>query len=168
MTDFIEENVATGRFTRDATPPANLGNRVTHDPFSSLPYDIMHEILLQLSAPSIIALCNASFAVSSTIAPIQSFWKRAVETSMPWFWEAHDFIMEGKIADDTDFKRVFLWLESSTRPAINMEPGPFMCIANRRRIWYVCWQLEAKYRERIAAKARDQAADKTRLSLAQG
>lgn len=71
----------------------------------------------------------------------------------------HVLIRHGTVDDETtDYKGLFLWLEKYTKPRKGLE-GPFMGIANRRRIWGVCEQYAALYAPRVAAKARMHVAD---------
>lgn len=60
---------------------------------------------------------------------------------MPWFWEISNLISDQNFLD---YKGVFVWLEKVTRPRKGVK-GPWMGVANRRRIWKVCGLLEEDY-----------------------
>lgn len=62
---------------------------------------------------------------------------------MPWFWELHKLVEEDNVPD-LDYKNLYLWLNKATMPVYGMR-GPFLGIANRRRIWCACAQLAEKY-----------------------
>jgi hypothetical protein len=72
---------------------------------------------------------------------------------LPWLWELEPNL----ILDIIDAKGLYLWLDKVTTPRFGME-GPFMGIANRRRIWRVCEEVKKVYMERVSqdAKLNDQ------------
>ncbi|KAF2136701.1 uncharacterized protein K452DRAFT_312984 [Aplosporella prunicola CBS 121167] len=129
--------------------PLDLGGSVMRDPFMELPYDILYEITRHLPSHSVIALSSASWPAFCAFRENDGFWKRALVSSMPWFWELHDWVRESAA---TDFRGLFLWLEKVTTPKIDMQ-GPFLGVANRRRIWGVCERLAARYLPRVVAVA---------------
>ncbi|OAX84000.1 hypothetical protein ACJ72_01635 [Emergomyces africanus] len=118
-----------------------LADRVRWDPFSILPYDILHSILRFLPGDSIRALMAASWPVyNATRHP--GLWKQLMYWGMPWFWELHQLVEQQ--SNDLDYKKLYLWLDKVTAPAYGMS-GPFLGIANRRRIWSACSQLAEPY-----------------------
>lgn len=67
---------------------------------------------------------------------------------LPWFWELEPLVSPSFVLDTTDAKGLYLWLEKATRPTFGTS-GPFMSIANRRRIWCVCEEIKKLYVERV-------------------
>lgn len=50
--------------------------------------------------------------------------------------------------DHMDYKGLFLFLDAATQPRKGIT-GPWMALANRRRIWGVCGQLVDAYMEAL-------------------
>ncbi|KKY13208.1 putative f-box domain protein [Diplodia seriata] len=159
FTTLLRNTVSTDDFalptppgTTDPATSASLSARVRRDPFAGLPYDITHQILLLLPAEAVPRLATASYPVHAAVrssARNPGFWRQALRRCMPWFWELHVLMRHGTVdPEETDFKGLFLWLEACTRPRRGLE-GPFMGVANRRRVWGVCEQYDALYVRRI-------------------
>ncbi|EKG10186.1 F-box domain-containing protein [Macrophomina phaseolina MS6] len=145
FTILLRNTVSTDDFALPAPAefPPDIASRIRSDIFKKLPYDITHQIMLMLPSETAVALCNASFSVHSSFGSSnRTFWRAAI----------HHY------DETTDYKGLFLWLEKYTKPRKGLE-GPFMGIANRRRIWGVCEQYAALYAPRVAAKARMHVAD---------
>lgn len=70
---------------------------------------------------------------------------------MPWFWELEG-IFDEQLSDEIDFKAMYLWLDKLTAPTFAKQ-GPFMGIANRRRIWNVCEQIKEHYLKKLDESA---------------
>ncbi|KAK0637839.1 hypothetical protein DIS24_g10413 [Lasiodiplodia hormozganensis] len=144
--------------TAAAATSASLSSRVRDDPFTLLPYDITHQIALLLPAESVLALARASYPVHAAIRDGRAnpgFWRQALRRCMPWFTELHTLMRHGTVDEEsTDYKGLFLWLEMSTRPRRGLA-GPFMGVANRRRVWGVCEQYDALYQPRVKAKEKE-------------
>lgn len=88
---------------------------------------------------------RASYHVHTATAEPQ-FWIRMIRTHLaPWFWEIDDLVTERDFIPALDYKSLFLWLDKVTTPKYGLE-GPFMGVANRRRIWGVCGQLAPAYK----------------------
>ncbi|WEW58298.1 hypothetical protein PRK78_003766 [Emydomyces testavorans] len=128
----------------------DLGRKVVRDPFDKLPYELLHSILIYLPGQSILALRRASWVMHNATRE-NLFWKMLVRRSMPWFWELHT-VIEAHQLEDIDYRRLYLWAETMTRPVFGMK-GPFMGIANRRRIWAACEQIAAVYFKKIQQNA---------------
>ena len=78
-----------------------------------------------------------------TITREPQYWAGMIQYHLaPWFWELGDLVAEQNFVD---YKGLFLWLEAVTRPRKGVS-GPWMGLANRRRIWGVCGQLADAYR----------------------
>ncbi|KAJ7167345.1 hypothetical protein C8R43DRAFT_171946 [Mycena crocata] len=153
---FFRKTVFTVRFA--LPPPIVIDSRVRHDPFASLPYDVAHALLLLLPSHTVLALCTASYPIHSFFNPSnRPFWRAALRACMLWFWELHEHLRDGTVnPQTTDYKGLFLWAEKRTKPRTELR-GPFMAIANRRRIWDVCVQLADDYAPRVAVKAKERA-----------
>ncbi|KAL0262037.1 hypothetical protein SLS55_003472 [Diplodia seriata] len=167
FTTLLRNTVSTDDFalptppgTTDPATSASLSARVRRDPFARLPYDITHQILLLLPAEAVPRLATASYPVHAAVrssARNPGFWRQALRRCMPWFWELHVLMRHGTVdPEETDFKGLFLWLEACTRPRRGLE-GPFMGVANRRRVWGVCEQYDALYVRRVREKERESA-----------
>jgi hypothetical protein len=125
----------------------DLAHKVRNDPFTKLPYVILSLIVPHLSSSDFLSLTRASYHVLSA-THYNGFWTLFIhQRILPWFWELQsDF---GKLFPSTfNFKRVYLWLDSVTKHEFGMR-GPFMGIANRRRIWNACQGLVPLYQDRV-------------------
>ncbi|OJD31475.1 f-box domain protein [Diplodia corticola] len=66
--------------------------------------------------------------------------------------ELHNVMQDPQLmTEDVDYRKLFLWLDHATTPKHWMD-GPFLAVANRRRIWGVCEQLADTYHARLARK----------------
>lgn len=114
-----------------------------HDRLSRLPSEILFDILLLLPIESIIVSVQSSRTLY--FASLQNtLWKRLIHRDMLWFWEAHNVIACSDV--EIDFRKFYYFLESQTRFHF-AKRGPFMQIANRRRIWSACNELATTYLE---------------------
>ncbi|KAK2811612.1 hypothetical protein FQN50_001954 [Emmonsiellopsis sp. PD_5] len=120
----------------------DLNAKVRRDPLGKLPYDILWLLLSYLPGESVRSLILASWVVySATRHP--KFWKQLIHWDMPWFWELHEVVGDPRMSG-LDYKSLYLWLDRETAPRYGMR-GPFMAVANRRRIWSACEQLAKGY-----------------------
>ncbi|KAL1632887.1 hypothetical protein SLS58_011280 [Diplodia intermedia] len=142
------------------SPRPDLAARIAHDPFAEIPYDILYKILCLLPLDSLMSLANASWPVHVNLLSNHGFWKQLIRRSMPWFFELHELMEDSRLVEDCDYRKLFLWLEQETRPRGWMD-GPFLAVANRRRIWAVCEQLAERYHERLARRAPADCPDQT-------
>ncbi|KAF7326365.1 putative f-box domain protein [Mycena venus] len=154
FTEFLRNAVSTTEFT--LPPPSMITSRVQHDPFATIPYDVAHALLLLLPLDTVIALCAASYPIHAFFGPSnRAFWRAALFACMPWFWELHELVRDSTLnPKTTDYKGLFLWADKHTMPREGLH-GPFMGVANRRRIWGVCLQLAEEYNPRAAVKTRE-------------
>lgn len=107
------------------------------DVFSRLPYDVLDRILLYLPGDSIIALLHVSSSFN-TATRHNSFWKKLILRSMPWFWELNYQPLSSRPGrSKVDFKRLYLWLNRELSVSYGLQ-GPMRCLANRMRIWNTC------------------------------
>jgi hypothetical protein len=125
----------------------NVRNKVRNDPLSVLSYDVLLRIFEHVDTKDMLSLMKASYHVnSSTRDP--AFWKYMMRIRiLPWFYELRSFTQTA-ISDALDYKSLFLWIETLTRPEFGNQ-GPLMNIANRRRIWRACQRFVPLYKERI-------------------
>lgn len=127
----------------------DLSPKVHNDPFTTLPYDIIVMVTPYLSVQDIFSLLQASLPINKlTNSP--NFWQWMIRVHiLTWFPEIEDlFTSSEALGNDPDFKRVFLWLFSVTKPEFGMK-GPFIGIANRRRIWNAIQPLALLYLDKI-------------------
>lgn len=106
----------------------------------------------------------ASWHVSSSTRDA-AFWKRFLNKRITsWLWEL-DTILDGSLGlDKPNFKCLFVWLEKLTRPEFGMS-GPFMGLANRRRIWDACQVIAPVYRARTKSEERGEATDEEATAI---
>ncbi|KAF4460227.1 F-box domain [Fusarium albosuccineum] len=126
---------------------SNLTSQVKRDPFTKLPYDLLDRTLSQLPASDLVSLTNASWTVHSALQD-EGFWRRRIKHDMVWFSELHPLLDESDFLRGRSRKKIYLWLDKMTYPRVHMS-GPFMSIANRRRVWGVCEQLAERYLPRL-------------------
>jgi hypothetical protein len=145
--DVIQSLLPDKLFLKNAEP-LSLECEAQNNPLRVLPYDVLYEIFTHLTlkdAKSFIASSQYIY-ISTRHGP---FWKQMLRLHVfPWFWEASAILSNGTYSEDLDDKSLFLWLEATTRPNFGID-GPFMGIANRRRIWNTCKQLAPQYTEKI-------------------
>ncbi|KAJ7280411.1 hypothetical protein C8J57DRAFT_1712361 [Mycena rebaudengoi] len=157
FTAFLRIKFSTDDFT--LPPPIVIESPVRHDPFTTLPYDVAHAILLLLPSHSVLAICKASYPVHAFFrASNRPFWRAALHSCIRWFWELHGLMQDDGPLDkqQTDYMGVFLWLDKMSTPRRGLG-GPFLEAANRRRIWMVCDQLADHYVPAVRMKATERA-----------
>ncbi|KAJ3754810.1 hypothetical protein EV361DRAFT_951610 [Lentinula raphanica] len=116
--------------------------RSLHDPLSSLPPEILIEILVILPTESLKALMTASLAARQ-IQLTPSFWKRRVEIQMPWSWEVIARAGAAEEGKSYDWKQIHNDLYTLSKADVgDLRSFGF---ANRRRIYNVCQQLLPVY-----------------------
>ena len=124
----------------------DLRPKVNNDPFRKLPYDIVHAILgFVWDNDSILSLCQASWLVCCTLRDDESFWRGRIRRSLACLFELDHLIAnDHELLRGKSFKGLLLALDSLTRPKRHIR-GPFMGLANRRRVWGVCEQIADLY-----------------------
>lgn len=90
---------------------------------------------------------KASWAAFCTTCD-NSFWKWFIKHEMPWLTELHVLLDNPHPGPEPSYRALYLWLDKCTAPRYGMD-GPFMGLANRRRIWNVCEQLAPRYFRRL-------------------
>jgi hypothetical protein len=127
----------------------DITHKVRNDPLAVLPYDILYDIFDHLSTQDTTSLMSASWHVLISTRNTD-FWRHLLRYRiLPWFWELDSLVTNSTLPSDFNYKQLYLWLDGVTTPEFSMT-GPFMGIANRRRIWAVCDQLSLLYKERVS------------------
>ena len=141
------------RFLAGKNSSLNLDHKVLNDPLRALPYDVIHLILGELSLEDVRSLMQSSWYIYASTRS-NAFWKQRLATSvLPWLWEASFLLEDESLSEALNWKDVFLWLNSVTKPQFGMD-GLFMGVANRRRIWNACQPLVDQYLERVYPEQR--------------
>ncbi|KAB2571608.1 hypothetical protein DBV05_g9723 [Lasiodiplodia theobromae] len=127
--------------------PLDLEARVRHDPFANIPYDILYNITGLLPNDSVLNLNKASWFVHTCLLNNNAFWKQRLREHTPWFHKLRSLIDDAITpTEGCDFRTLFFWLYAQSRPRLWMS-GPFMALANRRRLWGVCEQISDHYHQ---------------------
>ncbi|ORY11166.1 hypothetical protein BCR34DRAFT_333826 [Clohesyomyces aquaticus] len=122
---------------------SELETKVRNDIFSMLPLDILYMLFPYLSSETSINLMNASWHVFKATRR-NGFWKQMIRNHiLPWFWEFDTFIQTEDL-DHIECRGLYVWLEGITRPQFGIR-GPWMGLANRRRILNACEQVKKVY-----------------------
>lgn len=142
--DDLQEELELGSFqiSDEATflGPVNPDN----DPFSKLSNELIREISNLVPYNTLLALRSVSRPFyHDTLS--NTFWKSRIASDMPWLWEL-GYIADIMTATQTDYMKLYGWLELETKPEFGVE-SPFLAIANRRRIWDSCLELARHCRE---------------------
>lgn len=117
------------------------------DVFNRLPPELRHEVFKLLPAGSILALKAASWVMHTTTLP-REFWKHRLRSEMPWLWEIHDLdVFESQ---ELEAKASKLLLDISVKSQYTSKNDDYILgLANRRRIWGVCEQIQCRYLEKL-------------------
>lgn len=122
------------------------------DPFAQFPFELLLMITSTLQPCSLISLMQASPHIRRGLGRNFPYWRRRFETDLPWFYEIHTLLRDLPRPDSRDARelppkslsRFFAWAYHITTPRLGLH-GPFMGVANRRRIWEACDQLVGPY-----------------------
>jgi len=115
------------------------------NPLAALPETVLFTISEFLDNTSLLNLLCASWATFLSLRDNASFWKRRIVTHLPCFFELHECLKEdSQTLQGRDLRRIFLWAEYASKPGSGVAKLMFS-IANRRRIWKVCEQIESLY-----------------------
>jgi len=131
-----------------ATYDHDLGPRVKHDPFTKLPYDLVYKVCCLLPVKALLDLSRASWPVHSVLKNDDKFWKGRMKSLLPWFFELHELLKDPEILRNQSAKALCIWADKVSTAKLGMT-GPFLGLANRRRIWGVCEQLAGLYLPRL-------------------
>jgi hypothetical protein len=123
---------------------AGAADRVTSDIFRNLPYDVICAIAELLPASSLMALSQAPRTLHSVLAGDSPLWRHCLSRELPRFCELIRLVYEPGLRPRLSFKMVIDWAQKVTKPQLDMR-GPFLVVANCRRIWGICGQLARLY-----------------------
>lgn len=143
------QSMLPASFFNGLAPLPALSDKIGHDPWQVVPYDLLLDIFGHVSTDDMLALMNASTHVSATTRNM-AFWKHMLRLRiLPWFWELNTLLNSATLPETFDYKALFVWIDKVTTPKYGME-GPFMSIANRRRTWEACQPLVPMYKHKVA------------------
>ena len=151
----LERNDLVMAFTLDAWEHCNQpisarvqGQQGERDLFSMLPMELLLKVTEALQPMDLLKLIIGSKHVYDITTGIDSngFWLQHFKTMMPWFFELNEFLedaqREGRL--NHSLYHLFVWADKISAPRVGKK-GPFMGVANRRRIWGVCQQISEAY-----------------------
>lgn len=117
------------------------------DVFNRFPPELRHEVFKLLPAGSILALKAASWAMHISPLP-HDFWKQMLKVEVPWLWEIHEIdVFQSQDLEDRTSK---LLLEIQKKSQYTSKNDDYILgLANRRRIWGVCKQIQCRYLEKL-------------------
>ncbi|CVL08557.1 uncharacterized protein FPRN_13187 [Fusarium proliferatum] len=117
------------------------------NPLTLLPETVISGVSEFLDNESLINLFCASLETYSSLRDSGSFWKRRIVTHLPYFLELHEYLKENsQNLENRDFRKIFLWADAASKPRSGVTRLMFP-VANRRRIWKVCEQIEELYNQ---------------------
>ncbi|RSL45479.1 hypothetical protein CEP54_014253 [Fusarium duplospermum] len=146
LTQDILEVIKHEKFA-EAPSNLHLRDKVRWDPFRQLPESLLRDILDLVDNESVFNLCKASWGIFEFIRHIRNFWESRIRKNTPYFEELWDTLeAEQESLREQDPRKILLWAEEASKPRVGMS-GFLMPVANRRRIWGVCEQIERLYDE---------------------
>lgn len=114
-----------------------------HDPFNKLPTEILWNVAGHLPVGPLKSLAAASpFFRRATRG--NAFWKSYFQREMAWAWDVLAAVTAQTEPAKIDYERLCLWLDKISTPQFGAR-GPFLGLANRRRIWSVCQEIANQY-----------------------
>ncbi|KAK4161651.1 hypothetical protein QBC43DRAFT_94864 [Cladorrhinum sp. PSN259] len=124
----------------------DLSEKVQHDPFSQLPWDLIYRISYLLGDSSLLNLASASWHIHCHLRGNNKFWRhRLRKISMPWFDEVFPILSDKELMHrEKDWKAVLCELNKVVLGPEGKK-GALMGIFNRRRIWGICKVLGREY-----------------------
>ena len=147
---LLKRTIATAKPREFLT--ADLGEKVRHDPFRSVPYDIMFKLSNLLDDASLFSLCSASWTAHCYLRGNMKFWRhRMTRISMPWFDEIFPLLRNEKLMRRKDWKSVMAELNALIMGQHGTR-GVLMGIKNRKRIWGQCRVIGREYWKMIEEK----------------
>jgi hypothetical protein len=131
--------------------PSDRLRRANGDDFSRLPLELLFKTCNNLAPQSLYQLALASPTIDALLGD-KGFWKQYLPIHMPWSYELLSILDDDDSKtslENADFKSLVRWVDQESTPRLWIR-GPFISIANRRRIWHVCEQLKTVYSGREA------------------
>lgn len=148
LEERVTDLIAAGFFARPPPTGLDLGHKVKHDPFQTLPYDVILRVGEKIdNVDALLSWIRASwFAHAQLRNAASSFWKQAVISQMSWFYELLPCIRHEELRKGSAMRSLYLWAACGSEPRLWMKRGYFLRLANRRRIWTTpCAVLAARY-----------------------
>ncbi|OBT84658.1 hypothetical protein VE02_07071 [Pseudogymnoascus sp. 03VT05] len=148
LEDRIRGLISAGYFTLPQGAEFDLTNGVRQDPFQRLPFDILIRIGEQCEdSTSLLNWAKASWFANVAFRSTQeNFWATVIRIQMGWFFELLLCLDDDKLCYGSSMRAVFLWAACRSEPRRGIKAGPFLSIANRRRIWTnPCLELADRY-----------------------
>uniref|UniRef100_A0A0C4DI54 F-box domain-containing protein n=1 Tax=Fusarium oxysporum (strain Fo5176) TaxID=660025 RepID=A0A0C4DI54_FUSOF len=143
--DYGDVNEAQGSEFKSEALQFCYGARTGSNPLAALPETIIYAISEFLDNPSLLNLFFASWATFLSLRDSDSFWRKRIVTQLPYFTELHECLRnQSQGLESRDFRKIFLWAETASQPRAGVAKSMFP-VANRRRIWKVCEQIESLY-----------------------
>ncbi|KAL5360408.1 hypothetical protein BJX96DRAFT_71020 [Aspergillus floccosus] len=149
---FLQDKLQHDTFRLPLSDVKIDARHMVADPFSSLPVEVLFNILDMLPACSLLDFRKASATVCRA-TQANGYWKQRMSRVMDWFWELPDILQDHP--SDLNIKAFYLWLDKKTTPEFGMDPK-FMGLGNRRRIWGACQQLRNLYVQRLPPETEGQ------------
>jgi hypothetical protein len=153
----------------------SLATKDTRDPFCKLPVELIQHVAGYMEGHELIALRQVSrFARQATQS--DSFWKRRLLGEQAWLWDTHFSVAywesSGKAASkeqSVNWEKLYIVMEKSTARCFGTK-GAMMALANRRRIWKACKEIEKVYWEKWPEREEFREADRLaeRLPIPEG
>lgn len=152
LEDYIRGMMSAGYFAPSRGAEFDLSDSVRQDPFQRLPFDIFLKIAEHCEDPtSLLNWAKASWFANTAFRNAQEyFWAMVIRNQMGWFFELLSCLDDSKLCRGSSMRDIFLWAACRSEPRLGMKGGPFLCIANRRRIWATpCTKLTELYRSKL-------------------
>lgn len=155
VTNPIEQNPLVKACILDAWEHCDVpisvrdnGHQDGRDLVARLPMELLLNITTALEPKDLRNLIISSKHISNITvgAGNMRFWLQHFETMMPWFFELDEFLSDSRKEGSLNHSlyRLFVWADQITTPRVG-KTGPFMGVANRRRIWGACQQISTRY-----------------------
>ncbi|KAJ3550070.1 hypothetical protein NM208_g165 [Fusarium decemcellulare] len=115
------------------------------NPLQALPETLLYEVIQSLDNESLLNLCHASWSTFLMLRDNQSFWKSRLLGHMSYFFELLEIVCGSSASlGSRDLRRILQWANTASKPRPGIT-GPLLPVANRRRIWNVCEQIQSLY-----------------------
>lgn len=157
LENHIRGMMSAGYFTLSQGTEFDLSGSVRQDPFQTLPFDIFPKIAEHCEDPtSLLNWAKASWFANTALRNAQEyFWTMVIRKQMGWFFELLPCLDDRKLCHGSSTRAIFLWADYHCEPRLGMKGGPFLRIANRRRIWATpCTELTELYRSKLPPHVR--------------
>ncbi|KAH6695150.1 hypothetical protein F5X68DRAFT_272602 [Plectosphaerella plurivora] len=123
---------------------ADLSARAGNDILTSIPRELLDQISSSVDNGTLLRLTQASWHIHQALHDNHGFWQARLRTHMGWFPELQAYLEDPWPGLTQHPKALFLWAMRATESKPGLR-GPYLRIANRRRIWYICDQITDQY-----------------------